>query len=118
MSEIQSLTVTVELSAHDFMEHEGAPLVRCPLNGVWVPLTEYYSENQDSLLPLVGNVNYEEAHEHWIETPEGMKKEEKVNRVAWKEVVRVLPKIAEEMNEADIVTFNTSEQIGTGDRMT
>lgn len=137
MSENIPLTVTLELPASELLEHEGALLVRCPLNGNWVPLTDYYSENQGALLPLVGNVNHEETPEHWIEKKtlvkdaEGnvteqvenneqglpvMVKVAKETPVVWKEVVRILAKAPEAPAEGGTLNVGAGEDVNMKDK--
>jgi hypothetical protein len=129
MSEQDKLPVTLELPASEFVEHEGALLVRCPLNRVWVPLTDYYSENQGALLPLVGNVDYAESTEHWdsVKDEKGepvldargepiMKKVPKESPVVWKETVRVLAPTAT-APEGGTVSVGATDGVGTNDKM-
>lgn len=133
MSENTPLEVTLELPASELLEHEGALLVRCPLNGNWVPLTDYYSENQGALLPLVGNVNHEEAPEHWVEKKILVKDEKgevveqveinekdglpvmikvpKETPVIWKETVRILAKEPEVAPEGGTLNVGASEDV-------
>jgi len=131
MSEITPLTVTLELPASEFLDHEGSLLVRCPLNGAWVPLKDYYSENQNSLLPLVGNVDYEDAPEHWEHTGEFKEikdrdgvvvdKEPLMAKVAkqpvvWKETIRILPKAEEAPPEGGTLSFAVQDSVAMKDK--
>ena len=136
MSEVEKLKVTLEVPASEFIDHDGGLLVRCPLNGAWVPLKDYYSEQQGALLPLVGNVDYEEAGEHWVDSGEVekqgdgvtpklnadgstipvMRKEGKENPIVWKETIRVLAKVAEEAPEGGTLAFNVSDSVSSKDK--
>lgn len=135
MTEITPLTVTLEMSAKEFMDHEGGLLVRCPLNGMWVPLFDYYSEKEGSLLPLVGNVDYQEAPEHWVDSGEFekndkgeprldqfgnvikiMMKEAKPDTIHWVETVRVLEKVEEAPPEGGTLEFQVHDAVGTQDK--
>jgi hypothetical protein len=127
MSEVTPLTVTLELPASELLENEGALLVRCPLNGVWVPLTDYYSEQEGSLLPLVGKVNFAEAPDHWVDTGKTkpildsagnvigeepiMEKQAKGSAVTWNEVVRILAPVEQAAPEGGTVEINAEENV-------
>lgn len=110
MGQIEPLEVTVELPFSEFIDHDNGLYVRCPLNGNWVPLTDYYSEKpNEGLLPLVGRVDFETAPDHWDtkkdpetgevvidpETNQPVMERVAKDKVVWKEVVRVLPKPVE-----------------------
>lgn len=123
MGETEPLQVTIELPAKDFMEYQGGMLVRCPLNGVWVELTDYYSENSGQLLPLVGKVNYKESTHHWLTMGEvdeygiaSMKRVEKEAPVEWNETVRVLSKADELPPEGGALSMHVSENVGTTEK--
>lgn len=118
MSYTTPLDVTLELPASELMEHEGAILVRCPINRAWVPLSDYYSEAYGSLLPLVGRVDYEASGEEWVNTgtdeAPAMEKRS-VEAVSWKEVVRILPAV-ETPAEGGIIEVGVGEDVGTKDK--
>lgn len=126
---------TRDLPASDMTEHEGQILVRCPQNGVWVPLTDYISETEGSLLPLIGNVDYADNQEHWQESGdfvrdaagnhvldhEGkptpiMQKVAKENPVVWKETIRILPAAPHVEPEGGTLSFATHDEVGTTDK--
>lgn len=129
MSEIEPLTVTLELPSTEFMDQDGGLFVRCPLTRTWVPLTDYYSENETGLLPIVGKVDYECASEHWtIKTDEEgnevhdangqlvMVKEAK-EPMSWHEVVRILAPETQTEPEGGTVQMNIQDDIASGDKM-
>lgn len=143
MSEITPLVVTLELPASELIDHDNGLFVRCPLNGQWVPITDYYSENQGALLPLVGNVDYAEAPDHWTQKmnevvdkdAEGkvtgshlepafddkeqpiMVKVAKENVVVWKEVVRILAKVDQPEAEGGTLKLNVNDAVKMNDQM-
>lgn len=106
MTEKPNLDVTLELSSQEFLDHDGGLMVRCQKCRKWVPLTDYYSEVDGSLLPLVGNAECEqEDREHNIDTgerimhPQDPSKglipvmaKETVAACGWKETVRIVQK--------------------------
>lgn len=139
MSENTPLVVTLELPASELIDHDNGLFVRCPLNRTWVPLTDYYSENEGSLLPLVGNVDYAEAPDHWtqkmkftgekdaegnmLQVPEVdkdgqdvMEKVAKENAIVWKEVVRILPKVEEAAPEGGTLALNVHDAVGVAEK--
>lgn len=129
MSELVPLDVTLELPASEFMEHEGELLVRCPLNRVWVPLKDYYSEQQGSLLPLVGNVDYAESTEHWVDTREldedgnpiggepTMELQAKESPIVWKETVRILAVVEDSTPEGGALEIGVQDDVGQADQL-
>ncbi len=131
MSENTPLEVTLELPATELLDHDNGLFVRCPANGNWIPLVDYYSENAGSLLPLVGKASYQESLEHWdiqknekgedvIDATTGlpvMVKVAKENPLNWSEVVRILPPVVEAPAEGGTHQLGASEDVGTGDKM-
>ena len=131
MSAVDPLTVTLELPATEYVDHESGPLVRCPLNGVWVALSDYYSEKEGQMLPLVGRVDYKAATEQWHDTGTvnqikdqsgAVVREEKImevrpveNPVEWSAVVRVLEAPPFVEAEGGTLNLGVHEEVGTGD---
>lgn len=132
MSEKEHMEVTLELPAKEMVEHDGLILVRCPINGAWVQLQDYYSEVEGSLLPLVGNVDYKEAPEHWVDTgmkmpirsKEGkiigtepvMDKVAKPDPIEWAETIRILPGVPEAEPEGGTLSISVHDTTGIGEK--
>lgn len=129
MSAIEPLTVTVELPASELLDHDNGLFVRCPLTRTWVPFTDYYSESESSLLPLVGKVDYDGDTEHWEVTKDaegndvldanGQPVMQKVAKspVSWHEVVRIIPAINEPSPIGGIIDMNVQDEVNPGDKM-
>lgn len=96
MSEVIPLTVTLELPASEYVDHDSGPLVRCQKCRRWVPMADYYSEKQGQMLPLVGNAEcfHEEISRTITDREDGMKdvSVERTRACDWKETVRILEK--------------------------
>lgn len=96
MSEVIPLTVTLELPASEYVDHEDGPQVRCQKCRRWVKMADYYSEKQGQMLPLVGNAEcvHSEITRTITEREDGMKDVAvEHNRACdWKETVRILEK--------------------------
>lgn len=129
MSQQIPLDVTLELPATEFSDHDSGPMVRCPLNGVWVTLRDYYSEKDGQMLPLVGRASYQEDPEHWIDTGERflnpstqqeeavMKKVPKDDVVQWDAVVRILEAPPYVEPEGGTLNISAADEVGTHDKM-
>lgn len=131
----EELIPTRDLPASEMTEHEGLVLVRCPFNGVWVPLTDYISEVEGQLLPLIGNVDYADTQEHWQETGDFlrdaagnhvlnvsgdktpiMQKVAKDNPVVWKETIRILTAVPQTAPEGGSLEFSVHEDVNATDK--
>ena len=123
MSQVTPLTVTLELPASEFMDHDSGPMVRCPVTRTWVPMADYYSENEGALLPLVGNAAYDNDGLYWKDTGEvdengaPIMTQEQGEVIHWAETVRVLAAPPEAPAEGGTLQFGVSETVGTGDVM-
>lgn len=98
------MKVTLELTSQELVDHESGPLVRCQKCKRWIPLADYYSELQGSLLPLVGNARcHAEDVEEWYDSGEKflnpytnkmepLMKKKTSKGCGWSETVRIVQK--------------------------
>jgi len=96
MSKINKLKITLEISSSEMMEHEGNILIRCQRHRSWIPLTDYYSEVNGSLLPLVGNVTCSD-------------------KCGWEETVRIVEK-KEGEPEGGVLSFNATDGVSSKEK--
>lgn len=119
MSEIIPLTVTLELPASEYVDHDNGPLVRCQKCRRWVPMADYYSEKQGQMLPLVGTAEctHSEISREYTQREDGMLDTEvKHTRVCdWKETVRILEK-DETPPEGGTLEIKVHEEVGMSEK--